>query len=80
MMRKHHKTIANDFEKIRITLSNPAFKMLEDIIRLGSFRSYSHGIEETIRILHSLIENPTMLNFEVSLQRLGIKIEETVKL
>lgn len=74
-MGKKDTEVTKGFVKKRITLSEPAFEMLEEIVKRGSFRSLSHGIEESIRIVHSIVQNPTMINVEVRFKRLGVSVK-----
>jgi len=45
------------FKSIKITLSEEALDMLEEIKRRGCFRSYSMAIEESIRALFDVLND-----------------------
>lgn len=46
---------ASSFKSMKITLSEEALDLLEDIKEKGCFRSHSMAIEESIRALHDVL-------------------------
>lgn len=55
------------FKSLRVTLSEEAFERLDDIMKRGSFRSYSSTVEECVRVVYEIIRD------------ISTQIEETSK-
>jgi metal-responsive CopG/Arc/MetJ family transcriptional regulator len=43
------------FKSLKITLSDEALARLDEIVRKASFRSYSSGVEECIRVVYDVM-------------------------
>lgn len=59
----------------KLTFSEEALEMMEELRKAGSFRSLSQTVEEIVRGLHLIKQEGTISAVHILLKRLGIAIK-----
>jgi len=60
----------------RLTFTEEAFEMIEYFKKAGSFRSLSSTVEEIVRGVYYIKQDPTVANVNVQLKRLKIEVKQ----